>query len=133
MRGRWVVMRLVVLTCILMISGCQIDYAKLLNNEEQELTQVVNNGMDKLNQNLLAATEKGDKDRIVPFDEAFKKVFTAFVFNRPAHAGQWLLLGANGHRQPVGQMTTNAVRQAIRRRCKEARVDYFNPHSVPIP
>jgi len=57
-------MRFVVLTFILMISGCQIDYAKLLNNEEQESTQTVNNGMDKLNQDLLAASEKGDKDRI---------------------------------------------------------------------
>ncbi|OAB25606.1 hypothetical protein PMSD_27390 [Paenibacillus macquariensis subsp. defensor] len=41
-----------------------MDYAKLLNNEEQESTQSVNNGMDKLNQDLLAASEQGDKERI---------------------------------------------------------------------
>lgn len=73
---------------------------------------------------------KGDKDRIVPFDDAFKKAFTAYLFNRPAFRGEWLLLGADGHRRPVGQMTTNAVRQVIRRRCKAAGVPYFNPHSV---
>lgn len=73
---------------------------------------------------------KGDKDRIVPFDEAFRKAFTAYLFNRPAHREEWLLLGANGHRKPTGAMTTNAVRQAIRRRCKAAGVAYFNPHSV---
>src|SRR3990167_6232498 len=27
---------------------------------------------------------KGSKDRIVPFDDAFKKEFTAYLFNRPA-------------------------------------------------
>lgn len=73
---------------------------------------------------------KGDKDRIVPFDDAFKKTFTAYLFNRPAYRGEHLFLAANGHRQPIGPMTTNAVRQAIRRRCKAAGVGYFNPHSV---
>jgi integrase/recombinase XerD len=73
---------------------------------------------------------KGDKDRVVPFDDAFKKAFTAYVFNRPPHRGEWLLLAADGHRKPTGGMTTNAVRQAIRRRCKDAGVSYFNPHSV---
>ena len=73
---------------------------------------------------------KGDKDRIVPFDDAFKKAFTAYLFNRPASRGEWLLLGADGHRRPVGQMTTNAARQVIRRRCRAAGVGYFNPHSI---
>lgn len=73
---------------------------------------------------------KGDKDRIVPFDDAFRKAFTAYLFNRPAFRGEMLILGANGHRRPIGAMTTNAVRQVIRRRCKAAKVPYFNPHSV---
>jgi site-specific recombinase XerD len=73
---------------------------------------------------------KGDKDRIVPFDDAFQRAFTAYLFNRPVFRGEWLFLGANGHRKPVGIMTTNAVRQVIRRRCAVAKVPYFNPHSV---
>jgi len=96
----------------------------------EELVNVCTWHVDTRDGFLYVETGKGDKDRIVPFDEPFQKAFTAFVFNRPAHAGHWLLLGANGHRQPIGQMTTNAVRQAIRRRCKAAGVDYFNPHSV---
>lgn len=73
---------------------------------------------------------KGDKDRIVPFDEAFKRAFTAYMFNRPPSRNEWLFLAADGHRRPLGQMTTNAVRQVIRRRCKVAGVAYFNPHSI---
>ena len=73
---------------------------------------------------------KGDKDRIVPFDDAFQRAFTAYLFNRPVFRGECLFLGANGHRKPVGSMTTNAVRQVIRRRCVVAKVPYFNPHSV---
>jgi integrase/recombinase XerD len=54
---------------------------------------------------LLVEGGKGDKDRVVPFDEAFRKAFTAYQFNRPHHDAEWLFLGANGHRQPTGQMT----------------------------
>jgi hypothetical protein len=52
------------LSLFLFISGCQIDYAKLLNNEEQESTQAVNDGMDKLNQELFDAVKQGDQDRV---------------------------------------------------------------------
>ncbi|MNO29802.1 Ankyrin repeats (3 copies) [compost metagenome] len=57
-------MRFLVLTLMLFISGCQTDYTKVLNNEEQQSTQEVNTKMDKLNQALLAAAEQGDKDAI---------------------------------------------------------------------
>ncbi|MHA0856524.1 ankyrin repeat domain-containing protein [Paenibacillus sp. CMAA1364] len=52
------------LSWVLFISGCQLDYATLLNNEEQVTTEVVNDGMDKLNQELFAAVKQGDKDRV---------------------------------------------------------------------
>lgn len=81
---------------------------------------------------LYVESGKGDKDRIVPFDKDFQRAFTAYVMVRPPcrHADEILLLAANGHRQPIGPLTTNAIRQVIRRRCGHAGVPYFNPHSV---
>ncbi len=57
-------MRFLVLTLFLFISGCQTDGLKVLNNQEQQLTQEVSNEMDKLNQALLTAALQGDKDHI---------------------------------------------------------------------
>lgn len=57
-------MRFLVLTLILLITGCQTDDFKVLNNQGQQSTQEVNNEMDKLNQALLAAARQGDKDLI---------------------------------------------------------------------
>lgn len=57
-------MRFLVLTLILLITGCQTDDFKVLNNQGQQSTQEVNNEMDKLNQALLAAARQGDKDII---------------------------------------------------------------------
>lgn len=75
---------------------------------------------------------KGGQDRVTPFDAEFKRVHMAYLFNRPQcrSGADLLLLSANGHRQPIGQMTTNSIRQVIRRRCAAAGVVYFNPHSV---
>ncbi|WP_248912421.1 ankyrin repeat domain-containing protein [Paenibacillus antarcticus] len=52
------------LSLILIISGCQIDYGKLLNNEEQVSTQAVNDGMDKLNLELFDAVKQGDQELV---------------------------------------------------------------------
>lgn len=57
-------MRFLVLTLILLITGCQTDDVKRLDSDEQQSTQKVNKPMDKLNQALLSATERGDKDEI---------------------------------------------------------------------
>lgn len=57
-------MRFLVLTLILLITGCQTDDFKVLNNQGQQSTQEVNNEMDKLNQALLTAARQGDKDLI---------------------------------------------------------------------
>lgn len=81
---------------------------------------------------LYVEAGKGDKDRIVPFDADFKRTYTGYLFNRPPSrtGGDLLFLAANGHRQPMGSMTTNSVRQVIRRRCRAVGLPYFNPHSV---
>ena len=75
---------------------------------------------------------KGDKDRIVPFDNDFKRAHAAYLFNRPPYRGSsdLLFLAANGHRQPIGPMSTGSIRHVIRRRCVAANIPYFNPHSV---
>lgn len=74
---------------------------------------------------------KGAKARAVPFDASFRQAFTAYIYNRPAWRGEDLLfLGANGHRRPVGAVTTNSARQILRERCRVAGVPYQHPHSV---
>ncbi|MFC7679983.1 ankyrin repeat domain-containing protein [Paenibacillus sp. GCM10028914] len=57
-------MRFLVLTLILLLTGCQTDDVKPINQEEQQSTQTVNKSMDKLNQELLSVTEQGNKDKI---------------------------------------------------------------------
>lgn len=97
----------------------------------EELTNLRTWHVDTRDGFVYVEAGKGNKDRIVPFDEAFKRAFTAYLFNRPSYrGGDWLFLGSDGHRRPIGQITTNAIRQVIRRRCKDAGVDYFNPHSI---
>jgi integrase/recombinase XerD len=73
---------------------------------------------------------KGDKARIAPFDDNFRRAFTAYVFNRPPWSSRDLLLSANGHHKPIGRLTMNGVRQLLRRRCAAAGVPYINPHSL---
>lgn len=74
---------------------------------------------------------KGAKARAVPFDPSFRQAFTAYIFNRPAWRGEDLLfLAANGHRHPVGAVTTNSARQVLRERCRLAGVAYQRPHSI---
>lgn len=57
-------LRLLALTLALVMSGCQPNYGTLLNNEEQQATRSVKQQMDKLNEALLVAVNKGDKDAI---------------------------------------------------------------------
>lgn len=98
----------------------------------EELSGIRTWHVDTRDKFLYVESGKGDKDRIVPFDKDYQRVFTAYLLVRPPcrHADEILLLAANGHRQPIGPMTTNSIRQVIRRRCDRAGVDYFNPHSI---
>lgn len=73
---------------------------------------------------------KGAKDRLVPFGGRFSTAFMGYRFARPAFDSDRLFLAADSHLRPVGDFSENAVRQMIRRRCVDAGVSYFNPHSV---
>lgn len=74
---------------------------------------------------------KGGKARAVPYDDAFQASLLHYIYNRPAWRGtDWLFLGANGHRRPVGAVTTNSARQVLRERCRAAGVSYQPPHSI---
>lgn len=76
-------------------------------------------------------TGKGGKARAVPYDDAFQAAFLAYIYNRPAwHGDDYLFLAANGHRRPVGPMTTNSARQVLRGRARRAGVTYQPPHSI---
>ena len=74
---------------------------------------------------------KGEKDRYVPFGDRFTGAFLEYQFNRPPTTCVHLFVSANGHNRVIDrQMNDNGVRQMIRRRCAEAGIEYFNPHSV---
>lgn len=73
---------------------------------------------------------KGDKDRIVPFDADFKVAFVAWVYNRPVGFGDWLFIEADKLCQPLGQMSTNAVRKMLDRRSRAVGAKTVNPHSI---
>lgn len=75
---------------------------------------------------------KGGKARAVPYDDAFQTAFLTYIYNRPAwnEPVNWLFLAANGHRRPVGMVTTNSARQVLRERCRAAGVTYQPPHSI---
>ncbi len=74
---------------------------------------------------------KGEKDRFVPFGDAFTLAFMELQFNRPAVELPNLFVSASSYNKPINRLLTdNAVRQMIHRRCKQANIEYFNPHSV---
>lgn len=79
---------------------------------------------------VMVDSGKGDKDRIVPYDTDFQLAFTGYVYNRPVGFDGWLFVGSNALYQPVGQMTTNAVRKMLIRRCADVGLTYINPHSI---
>ena len=118
----WLDYRDVLILQVLRSCGIRVD----------ELAQIRTWQVDTRDKFLYIESGKGDKDRIVPFDIDFQRTFTAYLMVRPPcrSADEILFLAANGHRQPVGPMTTNAIRQMIRRRAVAAGVEYFNPHSV---
>ncbi len=120
-RKHWLDYRDILLLQVMRSTGIRVE----------EVTNLRTNHVDTRDGFIYIDSGKGNKDRIVPFDDAFRRAFTAYLFNRPTYRGDdWLLLSADGHRRPVGQMTTNAIRQVIRRRCKDADIPYFNPHSI---
>lgn len=82
---------------------------------------------------LLAVNRGKTGGRLVPLLPAVIDEFIAYIYARPGGAGaserNELLLSAHGDLSVRGVITTNGVRQMLRRRCLAAGIPYLNPHS----
>ena len=106
---------------LLLSTGLRINEACSLRLEHVELR-------DRF---VYVAAGKGDRDRNVPFDEAFAKAFTGYVFNRPVVHSDWLFLAADGHRQALPtNLKPSAARYVLARRCANINIPYINAHSI---
>lgn len=67
--------------------------------------------------------------RIVPLLPPVIEAIVAYIYVRPAYQTDHLLLSAKGDFTVRGLLTTNGVRQMLKRRAEQAGMDYFNPHA----
>lgn len=67
--------------------------------------------------------------RLVPLLPPVVEAFVAYIYMRPASEESALFLSAKGDLSPRGVITTNGVRQMLKRRAKAAGVPYINPHA----
>ena len=79
---------------------------------------------------LLVRQGKGGGDRSVPLLPAVERALVEYLFVRPPSMIPQLFLAANGHGM-VGDspLTSSAIYQMLRRRCREAGLRTLNPHS----
>ncbi|MEZ4684174.1 MAG: tyrosine-type recombinase/integrase [Caldilineaceae bacterium] len=67
--------------------------------------------------------------RSVPLLPPVVEDIIAYIYVRPAYQTDHLLLSAKGDFTVRGLLTTNGVRQLLRRRAEQAGLEYFNPHA----
>ena len=72
---------------------------------------------------------KGDRDRFVPLLPSVERAFIAYIFERPAHTSERLFLGSDGGGHPTIPLSSDAIYQMLRRRCKAAGMRRINPHA----
>mgnify|MGYP001483993870 CR=1 FL=1 len=72
---------------------------------------------------------KGNKDRMVPCLPGLRTDMLAYLFSRPAYDGPELFLANDGAGGLRGPLTTEGVRQMLRRRCKKLGIRVLNPHA----
>lgn len=77
----------------------------------------------------LVAVDGKTGPRFVPLLPPVVEAFIAYVYARPASEESALFLSAKGDLSPRGVITTNGVRQMLKRRAKAAGVPYINPHA----
>lgn len=78
---------------------------------------------------LLAVNRGKTGGRLVPVLPAVIEEFLAYLYARPRVERAELFLSAHGDLSARGLLTTNGVRQMLRRRCRAAGIPYLNPHS----
>lgn len=72
---------------------------------------------------------KGGKDRFVPFAEQVGPLVLKYLMARPPYDGPELILSNDGGGGVRGPIAGDGIRQMLKRRCKEAGVEYHNPHA----
>lgn len=79
-------------------------------------------------------TSKNGKFRQVPFTERTAHAVASYLFVRPwcpPEISQYLCVGSsNLYGVPASRLTDSGIRQMLERRCRDAKIDYINPHSI---
>jgi integrase len=78
---------------------------------------------------LLVRRAKGGSARLVPFADEVAPPLLEYLYRRPPWPGPELWLSNDGYGGVRGLLTTEGVRQMLRRRCKAAGMRYINPHA----
>lgn len=99
-----------------------------------ELVDLKQTSIDVTNQTVTVRSGKGRKGRIVPIGADLGPMLRAYLMRRPhtrdglTIPGNPLFVSSTGAGDARGAITANGVRQMLRRRCAEARIEYLNPH-----
>lgn len=72
---------------------------------------------------------KGMKARLVPVHPDAPATLLAYLYARPRYPGPELLVSSDGYTGIRGPLTTEGVRQMLKRRCAQARMRYLHPHA----
>jgi integrase len=80
---------------------------------------------------LLVREGKGRKSRYVPVDgDVLRPALLDYLYQRPPWPGPHLWLGqSNDTRALLKPLQPEGIRQILIRRCRQARIPYYNPHA----
>jgi integrase/recombinase XerC len=78
---------------------------------------------------VLVRHGKGQKARVVPTAPTVAALLLDYLYSRPAYTGPELLLSADGANGVRGPLTTDGLRQVLKRLCRNAGVPYLHPHA----
>lgn len=78
---------------------------------------------------VLVRAGKGGKSRVVPTAPEAGPVLLDYLYSRPVWNGPELWLSAHSTGAARGPLTTDGLRQILKRICKRAGVRYLHPHA----
>jgi site-specific recombinase XerD len=116
--GDWIDLRDRLIVTTLFLTGIRLGECTHLQPDDYRLAE-----------HLLRVNGKTGV-RLVPMIPPVERAFVAYLFLRPASASPYLLLAANGARNPkAAPLTEDGIYQMLRRRCRRAGLKMLNPHS----
>ena len=116
--GDWIDLRDRLIVTTLFLTGIRLGECTHLQPDDYRLAE-----------HLLKVNGKTGV-RLVPMIPPVERAFVAFLYMRPASASPYLLLAANGARNPKTEpLTEDGIYQMLRRRCRRAGLKMLNPHS----